>query len=651
MPRSLVALLLAWVLALPAAGAQAALALTPLAAENLFRAAPLGQATLSPDGRHLGTIITDENDLKNLLIFDVTDFKVTGLRGTGSFEISTFEWLGNDWLVFNVLRDKLYSWGLYSTEISHTERYIPINQFDATEIVGVPKARPGRVLVWIRQASRDEGRPGSLLELNAKRYQTAADARNGAGVARTYSPPKLGVVMGYRSDQDGELALCVTWLNGRAHLFHFHPAGNSWSEVGVPPGARWMDVDPDTGFLWVVTHSDETGYSLRRMNLDTGELGEAVLTDPLYDLSTGRLFFSGVSHTLAGIVYMQRRPVSVWFSKAYASAQGTINEHRPATDNVLTQCDTAERKFLYMLTGPTHPGSYELLDLDAKKLNVLADEAPWLKKSAFCPVVPISFTARDGLKLEGYLAMPAGASREHPVPLVVLAHGGPWVRDTSEFNPEVQFLASRGYAVLQPNYRGSTGYSPAISRTSAYDYLKMGNDVTDATRAILASGMVDPNRVAIMGGSFGGYLAVSGVTFESGLYRCAITVCGVFDWERFIKSKGDVARPAEYELLTDEVGKPGRDDAYLERISPLEHAGNIHVPVLIAHGTEDNIVDVAQSKRLASVLKHHGVPYETFFRAVEGHGFRDYKDRVEFYHRVEAFLAKNLGGATLTPAK
>jgi acetyl esterase/lipase len=651
MPRSLAAYILTGALVLPSVRAQPGPAPAPLSAEELFRAAPLGEAALSPDGRHLGTIITDENDSKNLIVFDTKDFKVSGLRSSKSFEISTFEWLGNEWMVFNVLRDKLYSWGLYSAEIAHMERFIPLNQFDGTEIVGVPQARGDRVLTWIRQSSRDEGRPGPLVELNARRYMTANDARDGAGVMHTYRPPKLGVVMAYRADQDGNLALCMTWLNGRAHLFHYHPDGGSWSEVNVPPDARWMSVDPDNRFLWIVTYTGGTGFSLRRMNIDSGALDAAVLTDPFYDISTGRLYFSEATHALAGVVYMQRKPVSVWFSRAYATAQATVDQHRPATDNVLTGCDDAERKFLFLLTGPEHPASYELLDLDAKRLNVLADAAPWLKGRALCPVKPVSFNARDGLRLEGYMALPAGASREHPVPLVVLAHGGPWVRDTGEFNPEVQFLASRGYAVLQPNYRGSAGYSPAISRVAAYDYRGMCDDVTDATKAIISTGVIDPRRVAIMGGSFGGYLAVSGVAFESGLYRCAITVCGVFDWERFIKSKSDVARPAEYELLTDEIGLPGRDDKYLERISPLEHADHIHVPVLIAHGTEDNVVDVAQSKRLASELKRRGVPYETFYRAVEGHGFRDYRDRVEFYHRVEAFLAKNLGGATLTPVK
>jgi acetyl esterase/lipase len=625
---------------------------SPLTAEELFRAAPLGEAELSPDGRHLGTIVTDEHDLRNFLVFDLKDFKPGGLRGSGAFEIATFHWLSNDRVVFSVARDKVYMWGLYAADIRRLQSYSPLNQFDGTEIIGMPRSRPGSVIVWIRQSARDDGRPGSLVELNAGSNSRSFDeARAGEAVVRTYRPPKEGVVMAWAPNRDGDLGLCMTWLNSRTHLFRFLRATDSWREVPLALGARWMALDYDERFLWIVTHTPDSGYELRRMDLETGALEQPVLVDPTYDMSAGRLFFSDSGRALAGITYTKRSHVSVWFSKPYVVAQATIDRKRPNTSNVLVGCDRAERKFLFILSGPQHPGSYELLDMDARALNVLADSAPWLKERSLCPVQAISFTARDGLRLEGYLALPDGASKEHPVPLVVLAHGGPWVRDSADYNPEVQFLASRGYAVLQPNYRGSAGYSPQISHYPAYDYEKMSDDVTDATKAIIGTGLVDPKRIAIMGGSFGGYLAVSGVTFEPGLYRCAITVCGVFDWESFIKSKSDVARPGEYELLTDEVGRPGRDNKYLERISPLEHADRIHVPVLIAHGTEDNVVDVAQSRKLASVLKKRGVPYETFYRAVEGHGFFNYKNRVEFYHRVEAFLAANLGGETLTPVK
>jgi dipeptidyl aminopeptidase/acylaminoacyl peptidase len=202
--------------------------------------------------------------------------------------------------------------------------------------------------------------------------------------------------------------------------------------------------------------------------------------------------------------------------------------------------------------------------------------------------------------------------------------------------------------VLQPNYRGSTGYAPEISRDHRYDFRRMHDDVTDATKAILHSGLVDPRRVAIMGGSFGGYLALTGVAFEDSLYRCAISVCGVFDWEAFIDGKRYGALPGEYEELRDNLGS---DRQRFEQISPLAHVEQIRVPILLAHGSEDPVVDMAQSQKLAAALKKRGVPYETFFRSGEGHGFYEYTNRVEFYHRVEAFLAANLGDPSLIPGK
>jgi dipeptidyl aminopeptidase/acylaminoacyl peptidase len=240
--------------------------------------------------------------------------------------------------------------------------------------------------------------------------------------------------------------------------------------------------------------------------------------------------------------------------------------------------------------------------------------------------------------------MPAGASKANPAPLVVLPHGGPWVRDTWCFDPEVQFLASRGYAVLQPNYRGSAGFSPEISNEPAHDFRRMHDDVTDAARAVRNVPGIDASRIAIMGASFGGYLALTGVAFEPDLYRCAITNCGVFDWEAHLKARRDDWRRSSfsYEWLRDKIGQPGKDREYFAEISPLKHVKDIRVPVLVAHGEEDLVVDVSQSERLVSALRSNDKVHEKFFPDLEGHGFARDKTRFEYYRRVEAFLAKYL---------
>jgi dipeptidyl aminopeptidase/acylaminoacyl peptidase len=657
------------------AGSAAALAVSPppsgpLPAEELFRAAPLGEAAISPDGRHLGAIVTDKAGMRDLVIFDLKAHTHTGLRGSGSLEVTTFRWLGDRRLIFSVSKDKIYSWGLYSATLDHLERFTPIDKFDVTQFVGVPRSRPDHALVWVRQSARDDNRPGPLLEIDANRglssfdegwnamvrsYTMPEGALEGSGgwnaLVRSYRPPGDGPVLAWDADRQGELALCATLVGGRVVLHRYERRSDTWAEMAIPPGARPMSLDPDPRYLWVVTHSPRRGYQLRRLDLDGGGLGAPVLTDARYDIGEGKLFFSADGRGLAGVTYTKRERASAWFLDDYAVAQATVDKYMPDTSNELVDHNGAEREFLFISTGPRHPATLELLDLDARTLTGVADEAPWLKGRRLRPVEPIDFTTRDGVELEGYLTLPEGAGARSPAPLVVLCHGGPRMRDTPDFSPEVQFLASRGYAVLQPNYRGSTGYTPEISHSREYDFRRMHDDVTDATRSVIATGVVDPGRIAIMGASFGGYLAVAGVAFEKDLYRCAITECGVFDWALLIKSKSYAGRPGEYEMLKSELGTPGRDGGRLEQISPLDHAGQIHVPVLIAHGTEDAIVDVAQSRRLASELRRRGVPHETFYRSLEGHGFFGYRDRVDFYHRVEAFLAANLGGATLTPVR
>jgi dipeptidyl aminopeptidase/acylaminoacyl peptidase len=622
-----------------------------LTAEELFRASELNEAEISPDGRHLGTIVTDRDDLKNLLVYDLKDYSPTGLRGSGPFEISHFDWLGNDRLVFGITKEKILSWGLYASRIGHLDRFVAIDKFDAAQVVGIPRERAGKVLVWITQSSVDQGRPGNLVELDADRVGTDIDrpGLRSSAVMHAYLPPTDGPVVSWQSDANGELALCTTWSNGKERLHRYFSASKAWADVPLDRLTRPMGMDFDTKYLWVVTISKAGVYELRRMNLDTGDLDTPVLSDPVYDIGAGHLIFSNVSRGLAGVTYTKQRAVSVWFLNAFASVQGLVDHRRPLTDNVLISRDLAERKFLFQLCSPTHPASYELLDLDAKILREIDSAAPQLEGRPLHPVHSVSFLTRDGIRLEGYEALPVGASAEHPVPLVVFVHGGPWVRDLGWFNPVVQFLVSRGYAVFQPNYRGSVGYSPAISHEKMFDFARMQNDVTDATKAILGTGVIDPKRVAIFGGSFGGYLAVAGVAFEDGLYRCAISESGVFDWERLVKSKMDGGRPGEYAMLTDDLGDPRRDRRHLEEISPLEHADRIHVPVLLAHGSEDTIVDIEQSKKLARELRKRGIPCETFFRGDEGHGFSNYENRVAFFHRVEAFLAANLGGTSLTP--
>ncbi|HSY54216.1 MAG TPA: S9 family peptidase [Opitutaceae bacterium] len=613
--------------------------------EELFRPHFLGKAQLSPDGKFMAAISADENNKRHLRLIDLAGGKVSDLAGFSGYDIYSFRWLGNGRILYSVSQSEFYALGLFVADVSDLQSAHPIDLNDAVEVIGNSRSQPNHLLVWIVQSSENDGADGGLVEIDAARSEVSnfQQIQLGDSVLRTYPAPPSGTVVDWKSDFDGELAFCYTYEKGHFHLFRYQSAQSTWQKVSLNlDGFAGPTLDPDGRHLWVTRHDSKNGFVLQEYDLDSGQFENPVFQDQAYDLAEGRLIFSHKSRQLVGFTYEQRHEHNLWLDKQFAAVQASVDENFPHCDNELVDFDDNEKRFLFRVTSDQQPGLYVLFDLEQNTLFRVTEAAPWLDGKALATTQPISFRTRDGVKLEGYLTLPPGASKKDPPPLVVLPHGGPWVRDTWGFDPEVQFLASRGYAVLQPNYRGSSGYSPQISEDKKFDFRRMHDDVTDATHAMQRSGLIDPTRIAIMGGSFGGYLSLTGVAFEPGLYRCAISLAGVFDWEEQIKEKKWNDQTAAYKYLSDHIGQPGTNRAHFDEISPINHVAQIHVPVFIAHGTDDTTVSVHQSRRMVSELEKNGVPHETFYRGWEGHGFTHYEDQVEYYHRVEAFLAKYL---------
>jgi len=240
--------------------------------------------------------------------------------------------------------------------------------------------------------------------------------------------------------------------------------------------------------------------------------------------------------------------------------------------------------------------------------------------------------------------VPAGGETAK-LPLIVNPHGGPWARDHWGFNPEVQFLASRGYAVLQMNFRGSTGYGRKLLESGYGQWgLAMQDDITDGVRWAIEQGIADPKRVAIYGASYGGYAAMAGLAFTPELYRCAVNYVGVTDIELLLRTIPQSWEPAR-DALETMTGNARIDRARLESTSPLKNADKIRAPVFFAYGERDDRVDMKHATRLASRLKANGVEVEFMSRPDEGHGYRRWKNKIAFYKALEAFLAKHLAPA------
>jgi dipeptidyl aminopeptidase/acylaminoacyl peptidase len=306
--------------------------------------------------------------------------------------------------------------------------------------------------------------------------------------------------------------------------------------------------------------------------------------------------------------------------------------------------DDSETKFLVWAGNDRMPGRYYAYDATTDKLTELATARPWINEKEMAEMKPIKYMSRDGLTIHGYLTLPIGVEAKN-LPVVVNPHGGPWARDEWGFNPEVQLLANRGYAVLQMNFRGSTGYGRKHWESSFKEWGgTMQNDITDGVNWLIKEGIADPKRVAIYGASYGGYATLAGITFTPELYACAVDYVGVSNLFTFMKTIPPYWAPY-LNMMYEMVGNPETDSLAMAAASPVFHVDKIQCPLFIAQGANDPRVVKAESDQVVEALKQRGVKVQYMVKDNEGHGFHNEENRFEFYGAMEEFLAEHLGTA------
>jgi dipeptidyl aminopeptidase/acylaminoacyl peptidase len=294
-----------------------------------------------------------------------------------------------------------------------------------------------------------------------------------------------------------------------------------------------------------------------------------------------------------------------------------------------------EKTVLLYVYSDRNPGNYYLFDRKTNKPSLLFETMSWIEPAKMSPMTPVEFKNRGGVAVHGFFTAPAG--RKGPHPLVVMPHGGPFgPYDTWSFNPDVQFLASQGYAVLQVNFRGSGGRGDLFENAT---YRQWGtgiqDDIADAVKHVIAQNMADPGKVCIYGGSFGGYSAMMNPIRNPGMYKCAIGYAGVYDLAR-MRSDNDSSKQ-DRAWFPREVAN---DEAQVSAQSPVNLVSKLDVPMLLIHGKSDQVANFAQFTIAESALKKAGKPYETLVKAGEGHGFYKEENRADAYRKIAAFLAK-----------
>ena len=488
--------------------------------------------------------------------------------------------------------------------------------------------------------------PEHILVQHNKRDRRAFDVfrinvKTGAETLVALNP---GNVVGWQADHAGRVRIGVVTDGVNNTLIHrfadgepFKPIISTDFRTHVTP--QFFDFANQT--FYAASNRGRDRAALVRIDPARPDAETVVYEHPKVDIDGAA--FSRKRKVLSLVAFQVEKPGREYFDATTRTLYERLEARLPGYTITLQSNTLDEAKFIVAAANDRSPGSRYVYDASADSLTKLGDIAPWLPEPHMAPMQPITFKARDGLEIPGYLTLPVGRPTKG-LACIVNPHGGPWARDGWGFNPEVQFLANRGYCVLQVNFRGSTGYGRKFWEASFKQWgLAMQDDVTDGVMWLIGQGIADPRRVGIYGGSYGGYATLAGITKTPDLYAAAINYVGVSNLFTFMSTIPPYWEPLRSQFY-EMVGNPDdpADKARMTATSPALNAEKIRTPLLVAQGARDPRVNKAESDQIVEALRKRGVDVQYIVKDNEGHGFANEENRFEFYAAMEAFLGKHL---------
>ncbi len=458
-----------------------------------------------------------------------------------------------------------------------------------------------------------------------------------------------GTIMGWITDHDGKLRAAVAVEGGVNQILLYRDTEDQ--EFDTILNTTWKDSFEPKFF----TFDNKMMYAASNLGRDKQEI---VIFDPKSKTEV-EVLYKNTEVDVTGLSYSRKRKVltaahyttdkqhKYFFDEDSKNLYAKLEELLPGYEISISSSNKAEDKFVIRTYSDRSRGAYYLYDLENEKLEKVADVSPWLIEDQLAPMKPIQYTSRDGLIIHGYLTLPKGREAKN-LPVVINPHGGPWARDNWGFNPEIQFLANRGYAILQMNFRGSTGYGKEFWLKSVKEWGKtMQDDITDGVNWLIEQGIADKDKIAIYGGSYGGYATLAGLTYTPEVYAAGVDYVGVSNLFTFMNTIPPYWEPMRA-MLYELVGHPENDSALLAAASPVMHVDKIEAPLFIAQGANDPRVNKDESDQMVEALKARGIEVEYMVKDNEGHGFRNEENRFDFYRSMEKFLATHIGNEDAT---
>jgi dienelactone hydrolase len=656
--RVALAWLLAWaVLAAPAA-AQAPPAAPP-PVETFFGKPLLASASLSPDGRRVAMTVAAPGGRARLAVLELDTMRSTVVAAIADSDIDEVYWLNDQRLVFNSSVELVganrvdYGPGLWTVDAAGGPLRDLVETRPAGFLASGEQARP--LLHWRFRTASVPQRPGNDEVIVHRPEEVSADRVGHFSLLRLDT--RTGITRDVSLPPDSEHWVfdaqgqprAVTTRQGLNQTVHWRESDGRWRQLarfewlegqGLVP--RFVDAD---GRLYV-----EAGHrgraALFMLDTTTGQLAPAPLAShPQFDIHPRFIEADG---RLLGLRYTIDAEVTQWLDPAAKALQAEIDALLTGTVNRLSLPRRGDSPWVLVETfSDQQPLRAWLYHRGSKKLTRLGDSRPAIDARRMATTDFTHYTARDGRRIPAWLTLPPGGQAKN-LPLVVWVHGGPWVRGMHwHWHPEVQFLASRGYAVLQPEFRGSTGYGDEHFAAGWKQWGQaMQTDLADGARWAIAQGVADPKRIAILGASYGGYAVLMGLAQEPELFRAGVNWVGVSDIQLMYSAYwSDLSNEWKSLGMPRLIGDPVKDAAMLAANSPLQQAARIRNPLLLAHGAWDSRVPPDHGERMRNALKPHNPQLEWVLYPEEGHGWRRTETQVDFWGRVERFLARNLAVA------
>lgn len=612
--------------------------------EYFFKNPQYTNVTVSPSGKYLAALAPlpdQDNSRQNIVVLSADNLQegrfITAVdRG----DVLGYTWANDDRILFTVDADGTESFGLYGVDREGggiDELVVPqvgAGGLRSAQIMDVLKAEDDIILITYNK--RLAWAP-DVFKMNVNTGNTLPVARNPGNVAT------------WIADHEGNVRAAVA-VDKLKTEFRYRETGGDWQvletytfpfEESISPVAFAYD---NKRLIVQSTVGDDTA-SLRYYDPKSGELGEVIYNRD--DVDVGGPIMSDAREKVIGATYTSDKPHIVYFDDREQQLYSAFEQQFPDHFVGMSSWSRDEKSRIYLVSSDTDPGTYfQYVEPEdgRPEFRKLLNRMPWVEPDQMAALRPISYEARDGLTIHGYLTLPDAARHgDKPYPLIVNPHGGPYnVRDQWSFNPEHQFFADRGYAVLQVNFRGSGGYGASFVRAGYREWGgAMQNDITDGVKWAIEQGYTKQGRICIYGASYGGYATMAGLTLTPELYECGINYVGVTSIPLLFETLPKAWR-LQRPMMERQIGDPGEDRERLEAASPLNYVEKIEDPVFIVHGKKDVRVDIKHAERLRDRMDELGKPYEWLVKSNEGHGFQKQENILELYGRIDDFLARHL---------